>query len=372
MNVSVNKKKVLLWSIHLIFWFGLLLLLNSSDVNIKWGPFERSQGSLLFPLVYGLGLGAFIFYWNVYRLIPQYFGVGRKSKFWIKSILSLFLISFFELIIDIVYVVYQNLEIAKEQFAEYPLSVFIQWAMTMFIMALIPNLILWVMAFAYRLPQDWLKTQAQNNQLKQDKMQSELDFLRAQINPHFIFNGINSIYHMIGSDDDKAKQTLLQFSDLLRYQLYECNENFISLEKEISYIKNYLGVEKVRKGEDVLLSFKISDVAQIQQNNQYKIAPLLLSPFLENAFKYVSNYSQAKDNYINVNLHLTENGFLQLLVENSFNSAEQNLNKKEGGIGLTNVKRRLSILYPNDRHELIIDQTNHQYSVKLNINLNED
>ena len=372
MRVPVNKKKVLLWSLHLVFWIGLIVLLNSSDVNIKWGPFERSQGSLLFPLFYGLGLGAFIFYWNVYRLIPRYFGLDKKSKFWIKSIFSLFLISFFELIVDIVYVIYQNLEIAKEQFAEFPLSVFIQWALTMFIMALIPNLILWVMAFAYRLPQDWLKTQAQNNQLKQDKMQSELDFLRAQINPHFIFNGINSIYHMIGSNDDKAKQTLLQFSDLLRYQLYECNENYISLEKEISYIENYLGVEKVRKGEDVLLSFLIADVTQIQQNNQYKIAPLLLSPFLENAFKYVSNHSQTKDNYIKVNLHLTDKGVLQLLVENSFNSAEQNLSKKEGGIGLTNVKRRLSILYPGDRHELIIDQTNHQYTVKLNINLNED
>jgi len=263
----------------------------------------------------------------------------------------------------------QNLELAKEQFEEYPFSAFIQWGGMMAALAIIPNFGLWILGIALSLPQDWVRSEAQKNQLIQDKMQSELDFLRAQINPHFIFNGINSIYHLIGSDDKKARSTLLQFSDLLRYQLYECNENYIPLEKEINYIKNYLGIEEVRKGSDIELHYTIPTLSL--NSKKYKIAPLLVNPFLENAFKHVGIDEGLDCAFIQIELKISNEGILSLIIKNSFNLGQQNSKSRTGGIGLSNVKRRLDILYPNQRSYLEIDSNKSVYTVQLKIHLDD-
>lgn len=367
-----NKRNIIISAFHLAFWIGLVLLINSQEVNLKWGPFERSKGSILIPLLYGLGFGAIIFYSHTNWLIPKYFKSLKNVRFWFKSIAILFLASFAEALLDMVYIVFENYELAKQQFEQYPLYKFLEWSLYIFILAIIPNTGLWILAFAYRLPQDWVKSEGQKNQLLRDKMQSELNFLRAQINPHFLFNGINSVYHMIGSNDTKARQTLLQFSDLLRYQLYECNENYISLEKEIDYLKNYIGIEKVRKEEDAVIRFEDHGIQNSTKLKELKIAPLLLSPIIENAFKYVSNHSISSMNFINVDIKLDKEENLILTSKNSFNENELSFSKKEGGIGLSNVKRRLSLLYPEGKYRLEINKNSNIYSVELKIDLHED
>lgn len=358
--------------LHSIVWFSLVVLLNSKTFDLSWGGFDRSNGSLFIPLLYGIAFGAFIFYLNIYRLIPKYFG-KKKSKKYLWIALGWFLgISLLEMALDVVVLITENLELAKQSIKQESTTSISLWGFMIFVSAIIPNLGCWILAFAYRLPKDWIMAEKEKNQLEKDKLKSELDFLKAQINPHFLFNGINSIYHLIGEDDDIAKKTLLQFSGLLRYQLYDCSVNSISLEREVTYISNYMHIEKVRKGEDVMFQLELPQFEENPIYSNYKIAPLLFTPFLENAFKYVSFYSNREKNFINLNLKITDSGILHFTLSNSFDDTLKRNEISVGGIGLNNVKRRLNLLYPNEKHQLNITEYNNVFLVKLMINLNEN
>lgn len=196
-----------------------------------------------------------------------------------------------------------------------------------------------------------------------EKMKSELDFLKAQLNPHFLFNSINAAYVQIDGNSGKAKNTLHTFSELLRYQLYECNADRVPVAKELQYLRHYIELQKVRKDSRYQIEFNYPpDV------NGLSIAPLLLIPFVENAFKYVSSYRN-KVNTINLQINLKDD----LFYFNIRNSVEQETNEnqdkiKSGGIGLANARRRLELIYPQ-KHELEISRKNGFFEVNLTIKL---
>jgi LytS/YehU family sensor histidine kinase len=171
------------------------------------------------------------------------------------------------------------------------------------------------------------------------KTNNELDFLKAQINPHSLFNSLNTIYGHIDRNNQTARATLLQFSELLRYQLYDCNVEKIALEKEVSYIKNYVAFHQLRKDANlkVVLAFAIDDF-------EFKIAPLLLVVLVENAFKFVSN-SADQENKIHIQFESIA-GVLNFTVRNTFDTPIGYLDEsKSKGIGIINLKRRLELLY---------------------------
>ncbi len=358
--------------IHVIVWVLFILLLNNKTFDLEWGAFDRKGGSLLIPLLYGIAFGAFIFYINTNYYIPKYFGKEKKSKYWLLATLLLLGVSVLETIIDVVYLVYQNYELAKVQFKEESITALFPWLFMVLVSAFIPNILCWILAFAFRLPKDWIISERQKNQLEKDKLSSELGFLKAQINPHFLFNGINSIYHLIGEDDAMAKNTLLQFSGLLRYQLYECSVDYISIEKELDYINNYINIEKVRKGEDAVFTFKLPNVKDNSIIKKFKIAPLLISPFLENAFKYLSHFSNREKNFITLNLTITKAGILTMDLSNSYDNTFKIKEDSSGGIGLENVKRRMQILYPDKKHQMNISKDGNIFLVNLILDINED
>jgi hypothetical protein len=195
--------------------------------------------------------------------------------------------------------------------------------------------------------------------IEKEKMQNELDFLKAQFNPHFLFNSINSIYGNINKSNSAAREMLLTFSEMLRYQLYECNTSMISIEKEINYIRNYIELQKIRKPENLAIQLQISeDVRGIM------IAPLIFIAFIENSFKYVSN-DEDKLNEVKISLARSNN---QVFFK-TFNTKE-NINGRKmidhGGIGIANVKRRLELLYPG-KHALTIQNDAHSFEVMLNL-----
>jgi len=169
-----------------------------------------------------------------------------------------------------------------------------------------------------------------------------------------------------------AKDTLLKFSGLLRYQLYDCSINYISIEKELIYINNYINIEKVRKGEDAIFTFNLPDVNNNKAVKSCKIAPLLITPFLENAFKYLSHYSNRDKNFINLELVFLDDNILSMTLSNSYDSSFKIKKDSVGGIGLKNVKRRLNLLYPDKKHTLEITTTENIFLVELMLNLNED
>lgn len=212
---------------------------------------------------------------------------------------------------------------------------------------------------AYRLIADHLIAQHRYEELEKEKIRTELGFLKAQINPHFLFNSINTIYAHIDKKNNKAREIILKFSEMLRYQLYECNADQIDIEKEISYLFNFVELQQLRKDENLQVEFKLSG-----DMTGFEIAPLLLIPFIENAFKYVSTYEDG-ENKLLINLKRKGTSFYF----DCYNTKDQWIVpslKEEGGIGIGNVKRRLELLYPH-KHFLNIMNNENSFKVELKI-----
>ena len=221
------------------------------------------------------------------------------------------------------------------------------------------NIFIWVLALVTaKLIWDKIQNQQYIQSIEKEKAINELNFLKAQINPHFLFNSLNSIYGYIDKKNKTARNILLQFSEMLRYQLYDCNADRVSISKEIAYLRNYVLLQQYRKEENLIVQFNTDDPLE-----EFEIAPLLLVVFIENAFKYVSNFEE-KENKIIISLqHKNDN-----LNFSVFNTTENRHGSVNGGIGLTNVKRRLEILYPN-KHDLIIHKEKEYFNVCLQIDL---
>ncbi|MEO8712434.1 MAG: histidine kinase, partial [Parafilimonas sp.] len=184
-----------------------------------------------------------------------------------------------------------------------------------------------------------------------------IKYLKDQINPHFLFNSLNTLYVQIDEINNDAKQTLEKISDMLRYQLYECNNEKISIEKELAYIKNYIELQKLRKEKTFEINFTYDDNIK-----NFEIAPLLFIPFIENAFKHLSNFKN-QPNIVNVSIKKLD-GKIDLRVLNSISG----ISKSNEGIGLKNVKRRLELIYAN-KHSLVINKQESCFEVTLSIEI---
>jgi two-component system, LytTR family, sensor kinase len=212
---------------------------------------------------------------------------------------------------------------------------------------------------AIKLIFDYLKMQQRLVEVAKEKAETELNFLKSQINPHFLFNSLNSVYFLIRKDNPDAREALHKFSEMLRYQLYEVYGDKIPIEKEVSYLKDYVHLQQLRKDEKYTVQFNCSPEVK-----GFAIEPLLLIPFVENAFKHISSFND-KTNFVKVDLKRS-NGIFSFSVENS----KENLagTEQKGGIGMNNVRRRLELLYPG-KHELKIEETIDRFSVQLNLEL---
>jgi len=194
--------------------------------------------------------------------------------------------------------------------------------------------------------------------LMKEKTEAELNFLKSQINPHFLFNTLNNIYSLAREKSDKTADVILKLSSLLRFMLYETKEKFIPISKEIQFINTYLEIQKIRFDERLKIEFQNSVT-----DNQKLVLPLILLPFLENAFKHGASES-TDDKFIKINLEL-RNHILNYSVINSF---EKNDNEERKGIGLINFERQLKLVYNDFR--LQAEAENNIFTAKLYINLN--
>jgi two-component system, LytTR family, sensor kinase len=204
---------------------------------------------------------------------------------------------------------------------------------------------------------DRFQSEKRNRILEKEKFETELKFLKAQINPHFLFNTINSIFHLIDKNPAQAQEMLAKFSEMLRYQLYETGSDKIPLAHELAYIRNYAEMEKIRKGKNIEIDLQIPDY-QLDT----EIMPLLLLTFVENAFKHISNYPD-KTNWVKIDLEIG-NEIIHFKVENSKESHNSLIINSLGGIGLVNLQKRLALFYPN-QYDLKIENEASIYRVNL-------
>jgi len=192
--------------------------------------------------------------------------------------------------------------------------------------------------------------------LKLEKKEAELNFLKAQYHPHFLFNALNTIYFQVDESNEEARETIEQLSGLLRYQLYDVNHRTV-FKQEIDYIRAYISFEQIRKTNKLSVNLDIDPSLQEQQ-----VHPLLFQPLIENAFKYVSGaYS------IDVSLKLIDNQ-VNCIIHNSISERIATVNKKGNGIGLENLRRRLELLYPG-KHSLHTRKDNSFFTASLTFKL---
>lgn len=212
---------------------------------------------------------------------------------------------------------------------------------------------------------DTRRNQSKAEQIKKEQLESEVRYLKAQMNPHFLFNAINSVYVLINIDQKKASEMLIILSDLLRAQLYEFSEKTISIEQELTYINNYIALEKLRRGDRLSFELKTSE-----NFTGFRIAPFVLIPFLENCFKHLSNFRD-QPNEVIINFSW-DSGLFSAHFKNTKDPEMKSdkSEKKDGGIGLANIKRRLDLLYPK-RHKLEITNGSEYYEVHLSIKIDE-
>jgi len=198
-------------------------------------------------------------------------------------------------------------------------------------------------------------------EIEKEKIGTELNFLRGQINPHFLFNIMNTIYFQIDKANTEARLSVEKFSEMLRYQLYECTTDKIQVSKELNYIKNYIAIQTLRMEKE-------SDIRLLIQEPEHEfwIAPFLILPVIENAFKHVSSFKDPERNKIHITLKAIADTFF-IEVINSYEGDQGTKHiLQSGGLGIQNLKRRLELLYPG-KHEMAIENNGGIYKTTLNL-----
>jgi two-component system LytT family sensor kinase len=336
------KSKTVLY--HSLFWFCIYLL---------WIAIFRSY-SVAITKTMTVEFCYLIFitadYYIIHSFITPRFLSEKKYTFFISAVLITIVVSAWLRCLT-------ALEMNRHFFNVASLNDF----KTLFFNSLF-NISLWVLGITLgKMLADRIQTERHLEMLEKDRVKNELDFLKAQINPHALFNSLNTIYGHIDKTNQTARNILLQFSELLRYQLYDCSAEKINLEKEIGYLHNFIAFHRLRKDENLVVDLSMEPVGP-----DLEIAPLLLVILVENAFKFVSSHTD-RENRIHIQLHTKEN-MLQFCISNTKDSTGNDIMNGSKGIGLANLKRRLELLYPA-HYELTVRNQDLFYETILNMDL---
>lgn len=330
---------------HGLFWLVLFALMRWID-EYEEVEVWFAVGNELIQLVFY----AILVYWNLLYLIPNY--LARYAFMYFGLLLaSCAIITPIEVLV--LYLKYADQEeFYRDNLVSHQLLIF--WG----------NVVVLLVSTVLRVVMDWWRYQNEKQVLVTQTVQSELRFLKSQINPHFLFNTLNNLYALTLKKSDKAPEIVLKLSEIMRYMLYECNERQVPLSKEIQYIYNYLDLERLRQPKDADIQFVVEGHISDQM-----VAPLLFVPFLENSFKHGLNHTVNGAGFVRLKLHVQKDE-LEFVIENSKvpHIPRQN-HARSGGIGLVNVRQRLQILYPEDHNLEILDEPN-RYVVTLLLKMN--
>jgi len=330
---------------HILFWLGIYLLRVFVFGNYSFSITKTVSVEFCY-LVFIAG----DYYITTYYIVPGFF---KKKKYILFALLTAVLIAFSALLRAALAV----------QMNTYVFHTFPPVPFSKLYLNSVVNIFIWVELFIIgKMIADRIYNQQQMALLEKERVKHELDFLKAQINPHALFNSLNSIYGHIDKSNQTARNILLKFSDLLRYQLYDCSEDKISIEKEIEYIRNYISFQQIRKDENLVVNVEIDPGSE-----QHTIAPLLLVILIENAFKFVSSFAD-KENVISIRLTVSGNQFTFGICNSTEHKQALSSFLNQGGIGIVNLKRRLELLYP-DKYEIDFKQEVDHYRATLKLEL---
>lgn len=333
---------------HALAWillFSLPYLLTSSYNNKepKHSGNETGSWNVLFSILMNITWMGF-FYLNAYVLMPRFF---HKRKYWLYAAIEMLLF---------IWILIQSTILLKVLIGidHFNAGRHIIFHLFIFLSILSASI-------AYQLIRDKQKTDELVKEKENENLKTELSLLRSQVSPHFMFNVLNNMVSLARKKSDLLEPSLIKLSSLMRYMLYETGEEKVSLEKEIDYLHSYIDLQQQRFGKKLIV-----DVSLDVSNDQYQIEPMLLIPFVENAFKHGTGFIEGATIQIDLT---TQKNCLQFNVRNKFDASSTEVKDASSGIGLNNVKRRLDILYSN-QHTLLIIKKENWFIVSLKINLN--
>jgi two-component system, LytTR family, sensor kinase len=335
-------------AIHFILWTSLFLVLW---FNVRtMGDFRRQDASIFPPLIWSAISNVLLFYINAIFLVPRLIPKHRYIEYIVYAVILWLSIVFINTFLDFSYAISLRSS-EKEPF----------WS------DLITNagskILILGLSIGYGLTKNWINSEKLRQQLIREKLDAELKVLKAQINPHFLFNTLNMAYaSAVKSSDTVTADIIEKLSVLMRYVLYESNEDKVPLEKEINYVKNYINLQLQRLSDELTSSVRFEVKGECQNHT---IAPMILIPFIENAFKHGIMLSMKPDISITVTLN---HDSLILETRNLKNNLNLNGDTANSGIGLRNVRERLNLLYP-DSHLLEINDLDNIFTVMLKIKL---
>jgi LytS/YehU family sensor histidine kinase len=284
---------------------------------------------------------------NEFWLFPKFYMTNRK-KFIVVNIIVTLVFTCISLFMDHFVVPHEP----KDNIRDIP---FIFPVIRSFTMVMFVNFVSITLLLA-----NALKSNAEREkQLKEEKLGTEIKLLKAQINPHFIFNALNNIYSLTYTKSEMAPESILKLSEMLRYVFYDCSNDLVKLGAEIEYISNFIAFQQMKSEHDQNIQFNFEGI-----NKDFYIAPMLFISFIENSFKY-SKIEEYIDAYVKINLKMDDN-FMKLEIINSIPHQGRSLGGN--GLGINNVRQRLDLLYLN-RYDLDINDEDNEFTVNLEITL---
>jgi two-component system LytT family sensor kinase len=336
----MKKSWQIFW--HIFFWLSLIsifIYLAQDDTHFDY------QGLFVVFILYP-AINISLFYLNYLVYIPKFLNKKNYTAYGIVIGITIILFGLGKYAVALAYKPYVLIHMQHQLgFWQY------------FVGTLFTSLTFIFLSTVLKFTTDWFLNERIQRDLENQRLSAELSFLKSQINPHFLFNSLNSIYSLAYQKSETTPDAILKLSEIMRYMLYECNDNEVSLEKELQYLQNYIDLQRIRFGENAYIDFKINGKVDGQQ-----IVPLLLIAFIENAFKHgVVNNAAAP---IRMLIEVDENK-LHFFIQNKKHT---NNRDNQGGIGLINVKRRLDLLY-HDRYNLNIIDGNETYTCELTLEL---
>lgn len=337
---------------HFLFWGVLFAIFCPEPLGL--GAFSLTifeQDETLWFFLYGFVFNLILFYSFTIVVLPRI--LSRRWWPWLVGANILWWISFtlIESLIDVQYASWATFDQVERNS-----RAFQEWFSTNLVVS---GLILLGTNF-YVFTAAWFRDRNSQRDLEQEKLRAELIALKHQINPHFLFNVLNSLYGLaFRNDDEPTAEGIAKLALLMRYMLYESNDAEVLLEKEIEYLENYISLQKLRLDNRTELIFEVK--GQIVGKS---IAPMLLIPFVENAFKF--GISTARKSFVHIYLVLSENE-LVFETHNSIHEVNTPVEDGIGGIGLENVRKRLELLYP-ENYTLTTGPEGKTYRSRLTLN----
>lgn len=343
--------------VHLVFWTCLLIAINIVfSITIRR---DIQVGDRVEPLVFeikiikvlllGLVFKMLLFYENVYILLKRFLARRSLAEYlFLLAISAIVIFALEQALIDFYYRLTRR--ITNGDIRRYLIKVNI----LLYLFIIVASSVTFFIS-------EYLKVERAKNKLTEEHLKTELELLRYQLNPHFLFNTLNNLFGMAQKrNDPEMSDGILKLSRIMRYILYETNEPLIAVNKEIEYLNSYIDICKLRihPTDDVSITLNVTG-----DTEEKKVMPILFMPLVENAIKHGINFK--KRSFINMHL-LTENKKLIFTIENSNHSVANKSNVELSGIGLTNLKKRLELMY-GDRYTCHVRSTDAVYSATLTI-----